>query len=194
MWNFFKPALLAVATLTTLTAGAQAVERTITLNDIKGPLVPTDHYNGDREFGGNGPYMTVEAQLAIMNGGKTIAAYITFEALERGGDYSRVRGNWTRVVWRSRDGTRVTRIISRERDRVAGESKSGGGFSAAATGAARYDYGGPLNHLSKSHGFLRGAKVVGDTDGDDISTDSDPRGDTAIYLIDFGTLKVETDR
>ncbi len=183
--------LLATAALATLSAGASAVE-TIDLKNIKGPLVPTDHYRGDREFGGNGPYMAVESQLAISHGGKSIIAYITFDAKEGGGDHSSVRGNWTKVIWRSRDGRRVTRIVSNERDRVAGYSQDGGGFSMRASGASRY--GGPLNHLTKEYGYLRGAKVVGDTDGDDISTDNDPRGDTAIYLIEFGELQVEMDR
>jgi hypothetical protein len=195
MLKTIQTALLAAATLSALSVGAHAVERTIDLKDIKGPLVPIDHYRGDREFGGNGPYMRVETQLAIIQDGRAIAAYISFDARERGGDYSSVRGNWTKVIWRTRDGARVRRILSKERESVAGESRDGGGFSMEARGADRHQgRGGPMNILSKDYGYLRGAQVVGDTDGDDISTDLDPRGDTAIYLVDFGQLRVEMDR
>ena len=140
--------------------------------------------------------MAIESRLAIVNGGRAIAAYITFDAKEAGGDHSSVRGNWTKVVWRSRDGSRVRRIVSKEHERIADYSKPGRGFEIdmRATGASRYDYGGPLNHLTKSYGYLVGAKVVGDTDGDDISDDRDPRGDTAIYLIEFGEVRVELER
>ena len=194
MFKTLAAAGLVAATLTALSGSAFAVERTIDLKDIRGPLVPTDHYKGDREFGGNGPYMSIDTRLVITHGGRAIAAYVNFDARERGGDYSSVRGKWAKIVWRSRDGSRVRRILSNRSERIAGESRDGGGFDMRATGASRYDYGGPLNHLTKQYGYLVGAKVVGDTDGDDISTDNDPRGDTAIYLVELGAIKVDMDR
>lgn len=196
MTRIIQAAALAVAALAATSAGANAVERTIELRDLTTPLVPTDHYRGDREFGGNGPRMTVDTQLAIIQGGKAIAVYISFDAVETGGDRSSVRGNWTKVIWRSRAGERVTRILQRERETVSGVSGAGlDPMRPQPVGGPKRVDGGMLNPLvSSSGGYLNAVYAVGDTTGDDISTDNDGHGDTAIHVIDFGRLRVETDR
>jgi hypothetical protein len=196
MTTIIRAAVLAGAALAATIAGASAVERTIDLRDIKGPFVPTDNYRGDREFGGNGPRMTVDTQLAIIQGGRAIAVYISFDAVETGGDRSSVRGNWTKVIWRSRAGERVTRILQRERETVTGISRAGADpMRPQPVGGQKQVDGAVLNQLvSATGGYLNSVYAVGDTTGDDISTDNDAHGDTAIYFIDFGQLRVETDR
>jgi hypothetical protein len=185
--------LLAAATLAISSAGASAVERTIELRDLKSPLVPTDNYRGDREFGGNGPDMTITTQLAVIQEGRAIAAFISFNAVETGGDRSSVRGDWSKVIWRTRGGERVIRILSREREQVSGRSGAGRDPNRPyPVGGPPVEDGGLLNPLiSTSGGYLNAVYAIGDTTGDDISTDNNAHGDTSIRYIDFGRLRVE---
>lgn len=193
MANPFKTGLIAAAAILSLSAGAQAVERMIDLRDIKTALVPLDHFSGDREFGGNGPLMTVNTQLAVIQNGRAIVAMISFEAVETGGDRSAVRGSFNKVVWRTRGGERVMRILSNASETVRKRSAPGRDPNRPyPVGGAPVEDGGHLNALiSNTGGFLNAVYAVGDTTGDDISTDSNPHGDTSIRYIDFGRLRVD---
>lgn len=185
----FRKTLTLLALLAAATP-AVAERANLTLDDITRPIVPTELLAGDREFGGNGPAMVLQTRLFPSRGGASIIALVTFRAEETGGD-----GSFTRIgplafeVWRSERGERVSYIVDNPGARVAWVSRPGSGpFGTATIGPAE---DGALIRTQTGAGFIQSVTYLGDTLGDDISTDTDPHGDTSVRRIRFAPITVE---
>ncbi|MBF9036062.1 hypothetical protein HKCCE2091_17585 [Rhodobacterales bacterium HKCCE2091] len=183
--NLFLSAALAVAA-----APAMAERIDIDLAAITDDIVPTRVLAGDREFGGNGPHMVVDGRLLVTRGGTALVAEITFRAEETGGDGSFTRITRNFEVWRSERGERIDYVLGGGVDRAEWVSSPGCSFGCGFVGphedgalivTRRFD--GPL---------FSEITYLGDTAGDDISTDDNPHGDTSIREIRFRPITVET--
>lgn len=187
--------VLAAATLAgTIGFGAApARAELISLTDINQPIVPTILYAGDREFGGNGPLMVVGVELAIGRGGRAIFANVSFSARETGGDGSHTAiGPVSFLVWKWKpsDGANfVHRINSPTRSILRHVSAPGCTFGCGFIGEAE-DGGLIVTVPVTTGGPVRDIRLLGDTAGDDISTDTNPHGDTSIRRIRFNRIDV----
>ena len=171
----------------------------ITLNDITEAIVPTLNLSGDRDFDGNGPIMDIDVELTIERGGRAIFAHINFSAHEDGGDNSRTEiGPVNFLVWRWRpsDGLHFVHAInSPTRSSIRHRSAPGCGVPCATVGRVESEFevedGGLITTVvSETPGPVRDITLLGDTTGDDISTDDDPHGDTSIRRIRFNQIDV----
>ncbi len=187
------------ATLAALALGAVALSASgvqadmITLRDITTPIVPTSNPTGDRDFDGNGPRMTVGVELSIERGGRAIFAHVSFSARELGGD-----GSFTQVgpvpvlVWRWEDDSclrLVEAINSQTFSVLSHDSGPGCGFGCARIGAQE-DGGALVTIVPQDPGPVVDVTLLGDTNGDDISTDDNAHGDTSIRAIRFRQIDV----
>lgn len=153
----------------------------ITLENIRN-LCPSRLVRGDREFNGHGPLVDMTITLSLQNYNTEIWANINFKATETEGDASTVEGVWDFRVYVAPNGRRVKDIVM---DKITN-------FSNTLTSSA-----GPqiLTYLTNNNsvsslerGFwspVINVKMVGDTGGDDISTDNDCTDDTRIDEINF---------
>jgi hypothetical protein len=69
------------------------------------PLLPfhvPPHVDGDREFSGNGPEMTVKIELHVMDGDQ-VHATVDIDAVETGWDWTRASGSATFLLHQARD-------------------------------------------------------------------------------------------
>ncbi|MEZ5667378.1 MAG: hypothetical protein R3F55_08085 [Alphaproteobacteria bacterium] len=181
-----------------LAASAAAHAETIVLRDITTPIVPTQVLAGDREFGGNGPRMTVGVELSIGRGGRAIFANVHFTATEMGGDGSRTAIDPAPIlVWRFEDDScrrTVVAIESQSFSLLSHDSAPGcGPFGCgliAGPGQSIEDGGLVLPVVPQNPGPVATVTLLGDTTGDDISTDSNPSGDTSIRAIRFNPIDV----
>lgn len=176
-------------------SGAQA--ETIVLRDITTPIVPTAVLAGDREFGGNGPRITVGVELTIERGGRAIFANVHFAAVELGGDGSRTEiGPVPILVWRWEDEAcprLVERINSQRFALLTHDSAPGCGFGCAtisAPGLVQEDGGVIVTVVPQNPGPVADMTLLGDTAGDDISADNDPYGDTSLRAVRFNPIDV----
>lgn len=94
----------------------------IILRSLSTPRFRPPHTSGDREFGGNGPEVTVRVRLEIRDG-RRLDATVYMSGVETGGDGTAVEGTQTSTVWRAPAGWRI-----RDFGRNVG---AGGAFSSA---------------------------------------------------------------
>ena len=186
----FRNLTAALALLAATPAAAERMD--IELGAITSAIVPTQVLAGDREFGGNGPFMVVETRLTPANGGTRLMATVTFRAEETGGD-----GSFTRIttapieVWHSQRGERIDYIVGNSVARVQWTSAAGNGpFSNTGILGPSEDGGRIVTRPGA--GFINQITYLGDTMGDDISTDQNPHGDTSIRRITFNPITIET--
>jgi len=194
--NRLAAGLSSVATVTVLSLGLAApaaAQDTIQLRPITTAIVPTVTLSGDREFGGNGPRITVGVQLSVERGGRAIYATVSMSARELGGD-----GSATSVtpapflVWDALDEDcvqLVERIVSPAVTTFTDVSAPGCSFGCGVIGPQE-DGGVLATRTNTFGGPVRTITYLGDTAGDDISTDANPSGDTSIRRIDFNPLQV----
>ena len=187
-----KFAALAFGIVTVFGASVAQADM-ISLRDITTPIVPTSNPIGNRDFSGNGPRMTVGVELSIERGGRAIFAHVSFSARELGGD-----GSFTQIgpvpvlVWRWEDESclrLVETINSQTFSVLSHDSSAGCGFGCARIGAQE-DGGGIVTVVPQDPGPVANVTLLGDTNGDDISTDNDPSGDTSIRAIRFNPIDV----
>lgn len=89
--------------------------------------MPKSLERGDREFGGHGPKIKSEVKLRLANNGTEIWADITFSAIETVSDFSTTSGKWTRKVYETPYGKKITSIVSDQASRTSFVSPPGGG-------------------------------------------------------------------
>ena len=171
------------------------------LKDIFTPLVPTSNPRGDREFGGNGPRIIIDVELRPAWEGKAIFAHVRMNATELGGDGSTTNGTWTYPVWRQGASSSwcVRRVLGNTSQRIEFVSSAGDDPFAAQPGGlprgvVKKEDGGYVVRLHQRGGFVDYVDVIGDTTGDDISTDDNPHGDTSIRYIKLGNVMVDAVR
>jgi len=155
-------------------------------------IVPTNVERGDRDFDGKGPIITVGTRLFVGRNGRAVFAEVIMSAREDGGDGSRTSiGPLTFEVWRWQptDGARFVREITSPTISTV-RFRSGPGcapIGCALIGAAE---DGGLIVTVNGNGPVRDIRLLGDTLGDDISTDNNPHGDTSIRRIRFNPVNV----
>ncbi|MFN3207810.1 MAG: hypothetical protein ACE369_02185 [Roseovarius sp.] len=179
----------------TLTTHVLAEEGTIALRDLTADIVPTAARPGaDRDFDGNGPILTLGTELTIGRGGRAIFASVIFSAREDGGDgtATSIRTAPTEVWrWQPSDGARfvsrilVDPVVTTRLRAVPGCAPIG----CAIIGPS--EDGGMILTQRDLPGYLASVTYLGDTTGDDISTDPNPHGDTSIRNISFDPIRVE---
>ncbi|MEX0955477.1 MAG: hypothetical protein WDZ83_09725 [Rhizobiaceae bacterium] len=194
MKNFLAAMALLCAIMPVSHARADPLE----LTDITTPIVPQAVLRGDREFDGNGPVIVVGVALSVERNGRAIFAAVEMSAREIGGDGSHTAiGPLRFLVWRwhPSDGARfVERINSETIATIRHTSGAGCVFGCAFIGPAE-DGALIVTVRGRDGGLIRDIRLLGDTAGDDISTDNNPHGDTSIRRIRFNTVDVTfTDR
>ena len=189
-------AMTAMLAVTAMPAAANEIV-TIDLMDIERAIVPTATNTGDRDFNGS-PTVIVGVELAVGQRGRAIFANVTMIA-SRG----RLRTSTTQqfMVWRwnpSEDIRTVQRILARPVTVRFDELPRGCGFGCGrivAAGAGSPEDGGVVvTRNVAGRGMVRQVRVLGDTSGDDISTDANPHGDTSIRAIRFRPIQVQLSR
>lgn len=146
-----------------------------------GPYCPKVLMGGDREFGGHGPEIWANVKLSIEGGNKLVAT-VYLHARETESDWSETEGTWTKTLYKAPDGWNISGISSGKYSEVHYTSKPG--MSAFSPGALRELVGGArgTDVPFQDDGLVTRWNIVGDTMGDDISTDDDPRDDTQVAI------------
>lgn len=165
----------------------------LTLRDITTAIVPTRVLEGDREFDGNGPILDTRVELTIERSGRAIFANVTFSAREDGGDGSLTEIGPVRFeVWRwnPSDSHFVLSINSPTVSTISHHSAPGCGLLGCGVLGPSEDGGLIVTVAPDTPGPVRDITLLGDTTGDDISTDDNPEGDTSIRGIRFNPIEV----
>ena len=159
----------------------------INLTSIRN-LCPNRHTRGDREFNGNGPRINITTTLSIQNNQSEIWVNIDYKAEETEKDWSTVVGNWDYKVYTAPSGKKIKDIIQDKTTLF--EHMSGRSGIQLIANLVSTD-GNVVSSIEKGYwSAIREIKVVGDTGGDDISTDGDCNDDTRIEEINFRQLYV----
>ena len=187
-----RSALFAATTCLGIAGTAQA--QSIQPRAITTAIVPTAVLSGDRDFDG-APTMVLASQLRIGRGGRAVFADITFTARENGGD-----GSFTSIGpisfeiwrWQPSDGARF--VSGFRTDPIATSRLNGpagcGPIGCAIIGPSE-DGGRIVTRTVAAGNYLNQVTFLGDTTGDDISSDQNPHGDTSIRRITFDPIPVE---
>lgn len=143
---------------------------------------------GDREFDGNGPQITAHIQLSVSPDRSRVEAEIRMHAVELGGDGSETDETWTETLWEADPADEIVDLYDAEmRCDMDAESPAGG--------AQLFHGSSSQNHKTPMHCGLgvpvKKVRLVGDTGGDDISTDTDCNDDARIEIW-FDEFEVAT--
>jgi hypothetical protein len=166
----------------------------VTLDNI-GTLCPNQHVAGDRDFGGNGPRVNCTVNLRVDPTRTFIEAVVNFNAQETGGDRSEVRGNWIQRVFAlpANSNMRINRINSVVETTASFVSRSAGGEGPFGCNDG-YVHRSDAGEILLSNNLIRSIGIIGDTGGDDISSDGDCRCDTKITHIHFNPINITLER
>lgn len=156
----------------------------IFLTDINQTLCPQTHTRGDREFNGNGPRVQTDIRLEIRNTNE-IWAIIDFTATETVSDFSTVASRFTRRIFTAPAGKTIAQILTPDTSSVTFISQGAGAQFIGPNGNS-----GNTVVVTEPTNFIKRMRIVGDTGGDDISTDNDCTDDTRIESIEFFPIKV----
>lgn len=160
-------------------------KREFSLKQIKN-LCPTRLVRGDREFGGNGP--TVSGSVALVQNRNIFQIQVKFNAKETKSDWSEVSGEWIKNVLTLTKKWKVNQIISPHSNTyfnyttsiipIHGHRFSDNGYKPGTLGIDR-------------NGIAKYIQFVGDTQGDDISDNSECSDDTRIVFIELKPLNLK---
>jgi hypothetical protein len=153
-----------------------------------GTYCPKKLLGGDREFGGHGPEIWASIKLRIT--GRQIVADVYMHARETQSDWSETEGTWHKIIYTAPAGYTISQILTGKESSVHYTSKPGmGPFSP---GALRNLVEGARGEElpAKDDGLVTRWVIVGDTMGDDISTDDDPHDDTSV-TVQLNPVKVK---
>ena len=154
------------------------------LSDIFEKLCPKTLVRGDREFNGNGPRIQNRITLEVRNNTE-IWASIDFTATETVSDFSTTREVFERRIFTSPNNRRISAIISPNVTNIDFVSPKGGTQFIGPNGNS----GNTVTNTEPMN-FIRRMAIVGDTGGDDISTDNDCTDDTRIESVQFFPIKI----
>lgn len=153
-----------------------------------GPVCPKLLLRGDREFGGNGPRVDAQVRLSIAADGSGVDATLDFHAVETRSNWSETRGTWRRRVFTAAAGERVVEVLSATQSRTEAVSAAAG-FQVVFPGGTQIVASPPVYDGDLVREFL----IVGDTGGNDISTDDNCSDDTRISVV-FNPVTVRVTR
>ncbi len=154
-----------------------------------GPYCPKRLLGGDRDFGGHGPEIYAWIKLNIINK-RTIEADVFMHARETVADWSETQGSWKKVLYTAPAGYEITGIISGKYSEVKYISKPG--INAFTPVGLVQALGGAKGTAIpfKDDGLVTRWNIVGDTGGDDISTDDNCNDDTQV-AIQLNPVKIK---
>ena len=187
---------LIIAAIAAPTAAQEA--GIVTLNDITQAIVPTSTNTGDRDFNGT-PVIVMDVQLNIGQRGRAIYATVGMTA-RRGNLRTFTRQQFLVWRWNPAEDIRVVRRIltpgvTIRFDDLPGTCGFGCARVVAGGSTSRPEDGGLIvDRDVPGRGLVRQVRLLGDTMGDDISTDQNPHGDTSIRSIRFRPIRVEFSR
>lgn len=165
-----------------LDSAAQVLPSTI------GPYCPKKLLGGDREFSGHGPEIWAWIKLEVRNQ-NTLVATVYMHARETVNDWSETEGTWEKVVYTAPAGYTISKLVSGKYSEVHYVSRPGvNAFTPAGLRTALGSTAG-TDVPFKDDGLVARWNIVGDTGGDDISTDDDPHDDTQV-AIQLNTVKL----
>ncbi|MBS1622006.1 MAG: hypothetical protein JST10_00895 [Bacteroidetes bacterium] len=146
-----------------------------------GPYCPTKLLGGDREFGGHGPEIWANIDITIENGNQLFAT-VYMHARETESDWSETEGTWKKLIYSAPAGYNISQIQSGKHSEVHYISKPGIGIFSK--GAAQELFSGAKgnNVAFQDDGLVTRWNIVGDTMGDDISTDRNCKDDTQVAI------------
>jgi len=157
-----------------------------------GPYCPTKLLGGDREFDGHGPEIWAWIKLKIVDK-KYIDATVYMHARETTHDWSETEGTWTKRIYTAPAGYEIKAIESGTYSEVHYVSRAGvSSFTPQGLMQAIGDARG-ADVPFKDDGLVRRWHIVGDTAGDDISTDDNPHGDTSV-AVQLNAMKIRLTR
>ena len=158
-------------------AGSCAVRRVFQPPPI-GPLCPTRVIAGDREFGGHGPRINAEVSLDT-TGGTDVRAIIHFRAKETESDFSETSATWVVGITPFAFSEPMTITALSDTTSSADFVSDPAGFEVGSPGSSP-----AVQHPPVLGGTLvQDFQIVGDTGGDDISTDDNCDQDTSIRVV-----------
>ena len=153
-----------------------------------GPYCPTKLMGGDREFGGHGPEIWAWVNIKIV--GNTIVADLYMHARETVSDWSETEGTWSKVIYTAPAGYQISAINSGVHSEVHYISRPGvSAFSPLGLATALGGQKG-TDVPFKDDGLVTRWNIVGDTGGDDISTDNNCNDDTQV-AVQLNPVKVK---
>jgi hypothetical protein len=176
---------LAITKFTEVTGSFDTTQPAIRPVIPGGVLCPSTLVAGDREFGGNGPQISVQAATVVAGDGKSFTIIVDFDAVETGGDHSEVKGHFEAFTWNAPAGKHITSIVSGTSASVSALSKSAGGEFGVCND------GDVIANPTITGDLISAIELIGDTGGDDISSDSDCHCDTQIKSITFNDVVVQ---
>ncbi len=186
----------------TMTVAQQPIRRLNTLAEMTsgdsivqfmpstiGPYCPNKLLGGDREFNGHGPEIYAWIKLNIVNK-RMVEAEVFMHARETVADWSETQGTWKKILYTAPAGYEITGIVSGKYSEVKYISRPGvNAFSPAGLVQALGNVHG-ANVPFKDDGLVTRWNIVGDTGGDDISTD-DNCNDDAQVAIQMNPVKIK---
>jgi hypothetical protein len=174
--------LIALIAVMAVTANATPADSLVqVLPSTIGPYCPKKLLGGDREFGGHGPEVWAWVKITVVNK-INIVAEVYMHARETVSDWSETDGTWTKVLYKVPDGYEIANIVSGSYSEVHYVSKPGvNAFSPAGLVTALGGQKG-VDVPFKDDGLVARWNIVGDTGGDDISTDDNPNDDTQVAI------------
>jgi hypothetical protein len=123
--------------------------------------------------------------LNVVNGNQ-IEAEIRFTATETVSDFSQVSETFRRIVFTAPRGRRISQILSNNVTTIDFVSQSAGAQFIGPVG----DSSNTVS-ITEPTNFIRQMRIVGDTGGNDISTDDDCSDDTRIESISFFPIRIQ---
>ena len=139
---------------------------------------------GDREFAGNGPLITIDVDASLSPDATRIEADILFEAAEIGGD-TVITQHFYRTLYVAPAGSTVA-AFSPTSSQIVAESPDGGFQWFDCTDGPIV----PAADITISGGLVASVQMIGDTDGPDVSDDTNCVCDTRVDDIVFNDLNI----
>lgn len=157
-----------------------------------GPYCPTKLLGGDREFDGHGPEIWASINLTIENGNQLFAT-VYMHARETQSDWSETEGTWKKLLYTAPRGFTISKILTGKSSEVHYISKPG--LSAFSPAGLREMLGGAsgTDVPFTDDGLVTRWNIVGDTMGDDISTDRNCKDDTQV-AVQLNPVKLQLHR
>jgi Membrane dipeptidase (Peptidase family M19) len=166
------------------------IEQSIVISpQATGGFCPYGLVRGDAEYGGHGPRVTGTITLGITPQRDGILASVNLRLTETSSDWTEVRAQFDRSVYRAPAGTRILRIESPQVTNVD-FTLNGGGRNELFQGCD----GDEHNIALGATGPAKTIRMVGDTGGADVSGDNNCNCDTRISDITWNPVTLRTTR
>ncbi len=129
-----------------------------------GPFCPTHLIEGDRDFGGT-PKIYIRTDIRISSDGLRLLLSSRFYAREEGGDHTTVDQTFTQTLWTAPDGQRIVQYAV-----LTGPNNANLRWSEPRRrGYQEYCNDDCAKDMMRQPEFVQQHRVIGDTEGDDIS-------------------------